>query len=87
MGYYRSGFQRQNHDGSTTLENGRLPLFSHFDEHGTRSRARIPCSIDSGQLERGDALDDHFRGMAADEIDRFRREIADALAIVGPRKA
>ena len=33
--------------------------------------------IDSEQLEAGDALDDKFRGMAADEIERFRREIAE----------
>jgi type III restriction enzyme len=31
--------------------------------------------IDSEQLEAGDALDENFRAMAADEIDRFRREI------------
>src|SRR5206468_830938 len=29
-----SGFHRQNEDGSTTLENGRLALFRNFDEHG-----------------------------------------------------
>ncbi len=28
-----SGFQRENDDASTTLENGRLPLFRNFDEH------------------------------------------------------
>ena len=33
--------------------------------------------IDSEQLEAGDALDDNFRGMAADEIERFRREIVE----------
>jgi len=27
-----SGFQRRNTDGTTTLENGRLPLFRNFDE-------------------------------------------------------
>ena len=31
--------------------------------------------IDSEQLESGEALDKNFRDMAADEIDRFRREI------------
>ena len=30
---YISGFQRRNEDGTTTLENGRLPLFRNFDEH------------------------------------------------------
>ena len=27
-----SGFQRNNDDGTTTLEHGRLPLFRNFDE-------------------------------------------------------
>ncbi len=33
--------------------------------------------IDSEQLESGEALDEHFRAMAADEIDRFRREMVE----------
>ncbi len=33
--------------------------------------------IDSRQLESGDALDKNFRRMAADEIERFRREITE----------
>ena len=33
--------------------------------------------IDSEQLESGEALDDNFRGMAADEIERFKREIIE----------
>jgi type III restriction enzyme len=33
--------------------------------------------IDSEQLESGEALDDKFRAMSADEIDRFRREIIE----------
>jgi type III restriction enzyme len=31
----------------------------------------------SEQLEAGGSLDDNFRGMAADEIERFRREIVE----------
>jgi type III restriction enzyme len=31
---YISGFPAENEDGSSTLENGRLPLFRNFDEHG-----------------------------------------------------
>jgi len=38
----------------------------------THSRAPNTLLIDSEQLEAGDALDDNFRRMAADEIDRFR---------------
>jgi type III restriction enzyme len=72
---YISGFQRENEDGSTTLENGRLALFRNFDEHGNQLARPRTLLIDSEQIESGDALDDNFRAMAADEIDRFRREI------------
>ena len=70
-----SGFHRQNDDASTTLENGRLALFRNFDEHGNPLARPNTLLIDSEQLEAGDALDDNFRSMASDEIDRFRREI------------
>jgi type III restriction enzyme len=72
-----SGFQRQNEDGSSTLENGRLALFRNFDEHGNPLARPYTLLIDSEQLESGDALDDDFRRMAGDEIDRFRREIVE----------
>jgi len=69
-----SGFQRDNSDASTTLENGRLPLFRNFDEHGNPLPRPNTLLIDSEQLESGDKLDDQFRTMASDEIERFRRE-------------
>ena len=73
-----SGFHRQNDDGTTTLENGRLALFRNFDESTGNPLPRPnTLLIDSEQLEAGDALDDNFRGMAADEIERFRREIVE----------
>jgi type III restriction enzyme len=74
---YVSGFHRGNDDGTTTLENGRLPLFRNFDEHGNPLARPNTLLIDSEQLESGEALDDNFRSMAADEIDRFRREIVE----------
>lgn len=74
---YISGFHRENEDGSTTLENGRLPLFRNFDEHGNPLGRPNTLLIDSEQLESGDALDDKFRAMASDEIERFRREIVE----------
>src|SRR5208337_3452229 len=74
---YISGFQRENEDGSTTLENGRLALFRNFDEFGNPIPRPRTLLIDSEQLESGEALDDKFRAMAADEIDRFRREIIE----------
>src|SRR5579864_4946435 len=72
---YISGFQRTNEDGSTTLENGRLALFQNFDEHGNPLARPRTLLIDSEEIESGDALDDNFRVMASDEIERFRREI------------
>ena len=75
---YVSCFQRQNDNGSTTLENGRLALFRNFDETTGNPLPRPnTLLIDSQQLEAGDALDDNFRAMATDEIERFRREIIE----------
>jgi type III restriction enzyme len=69
-----AGFQRENEDGSTVLVPGRLELFQNHDQHGTPLARPRTLLIDSTQLESGDALDGNFRAMAADEIDRFRRE-------------
>ncbi len=74
---YISGFHRENDDGSTTFENGRLELFRNFDEYGNQFARPRTLLIDSEQLESGDALDRNFRKMAADEIARFRREIIE----------
>ena len=73
-----SGFHRENDDGSTTLQHGRLPLFQNFDiTTGNPLPRPNTLLIDSAQLESGEALDDKFRGMATDEIERFRREIVE----------
>ena len=74
---YISGFLRENEDGTALLENGRLPLFRNFDEHGNQLGRPHTLLIDSEQLESGEALDKNFRAMAADEIERFRREIIE----------
>ena len=75
---YISGFQRKKDDGSTELQNGALALFRNFDETTGNPLSRPnTLLIDSEQLESGDALDDSFRHMAADEIDKFRREMIE----------
>lgn len=74
---YISGFHRENEDGSTELENGRLQLFRNFDEHGNPLAKPNTLLIDSEQLESGEALDKNFREIADDEIERFRREIVE----------
>jgi type III restriction enzyme len=72
-----SGFRRNGGDGAGTLVNGRLPLFRNFDANGDPLPRPNTLLIDSEQLEAGDALDDHFHAMAADEIERVRREIVE----------
>ncbi len=72
-----SGFRRTLPSGSVQVENGRLPLFRNFDENGEPLARPRTLLIDSEQLEAGDALDENFRALAADEIERFRREIVE----------
>ncbi|OUC14079.1 MAG: restriction endonuclease [Alkalinema sp. CACIAM 70d] len=70
-----AGFYRQGDEGSPRYHAGRLPLFRNYDEDGERLARPRTLLIDSEQLESGEALDTGFREMAADEIDRFRREL------------
>jgi type III restriction enzyme len=74
---YISGFLQENDDGSKTPIAGRFTLFQNFDEHGNPFPKPNTLLIDSEQLESGEALDDNFRSMASDEIERFRREIVE----------
>ena len=69
-----SGFERENEDGSTSLQQGRLELFRNFDEYGNRYSIPRTLLIDSQQLESGDKLSDDFRRAAASQIERFRWE-------------
>jgi type III restriction enzyme len=75
---YISGFHQKHENGTTSLVNGRLALFRNFDETTGNPLPRPrTLLIDSEQLESGDALDDNFRAMATDEIERFRREVIE----------
>ena len=82
---YISGFVRKNEDGTGTPVGGRLELFRNHDEHGNPLARPNTLLIDSEQLESGDALDNNFRAMAEDEIERFRREIIERTG--DPRQA
>ncbi|WP_374689133.1 BPTD_3080 family restriction endonuclease, partial [Promineifilum sp.] len=73
---YIGGFVRDDGD-RTAYHAGRLPLFRNYDDHGNRLARPVTLLIDSEQLESGDALDENFRDMAADEIERFRRELRE----------
>ena len=75
---YISGFHQKHENETTSLVNGRLALFRNFDETTGNPLPRPnTLLIDSEQLESGDALDDNFRAMATDEIERFRRDIIE----------
>ena len=74
---YVSGFHRTSDDGTKTLENGRLPLFRNFDEQGNPFPRPRTLLIDSKQLESDEPLGKEFRSAAADQIDRFRRDIIE----------
>ncbi len=70
-----SGFSRERDDGASELVPGRLELFRNFDEHGNPLPRPRTLLIDSKQLESGEGLDKQFRAAAADEIERFRRDV------------
>ncbi len=74
---YISGFEREEDDGKGAFTQGRLALFRNFDDYGNPLPRPNTLLIDSEQLESGEALDDNFRKAAADEIERFRREIIE----------
>ena len=72
---YISGFERDApNGGGRAVRNGCLRLFDNFREDGSRRPAPRTLLIDSEQLESGDALAPDFRRIAAEQIDRFRRE-------------
>jgi type III restriction enzyme len=73
-----AGFHYKNEDGTEGFHNGAHAHFRNFDETTGNPLPRPnTLLIDSEQLEAGDALDSNFREMAADEIERFRREIVE----------
>jgi type III restriction enzyme len=65
---------RDNADGTQTPIPGRLGLFRNYDEHGNPFARPSTILIDSRQLEAGGGFDASFRSVAADEIERFKRE-------------
>ncbi len=74
---YISGFYKENEDSSKSFNNGRLALFRNFDDNGNPYARPNTLLVDSEQLESGEVLDDNFHKMAAEEIERFRREIIE----------
>lgn len=74
---YISGFPQTDEEGNVVHVPGHFALFQNHDAYGNPLPRPHTLLIDSDQLESGDALDKNFREMAADEIERFRREIIE----------
>ena len=72
-----AGFHQPSSNGASTFQQGRLELFRNFDAAGEPLAKPRTLLVDSTQLESGEALDKGFREAAADEIERFRREIVE----------
>src|SRR5207245_373242 len=84
---YVSGFTRNSEDGKTPVFHaGRFELFQNYDESGHRLPRPRTFLIDSEQLQSDEALNDDFREMAADEIERFRREMIERGDVEKSRK-
>ena len=75
---YIAGFYPKGKNGTkNSPKPGLLPLFSNFDEDGKPYPLPRTVLIDSKQLESGGGLEENFRKIAADGIERFRREIVE----------
>jgi type III restriction enzyme len=72
-----SGYLHTKADGSQTPIAGRFELFRNHDQYMNPLARPNTLLIDSEQLESGEGLDDGFRAMAKDELERFRRELIE----------
>ena len=72
---YISGYVKETKDGTGIHMPGKLELFRNTDEHGNPLPRPRSLLIDSEQLESGEELDDNFRLIFKDEIERFRNEL------------
>lgn len=68
---YVSGYWTQ----GEAFQNGRLPLFRNFDEHGHPFARPHTILIDSKQLDSGEALEPSFLDAAKDEIAQYKKDV------------
>ncbi len=71
-----SGFHLAEGNGGSRFHQGRLPLFRNYDDTGKPIKPRT-LLIDSLQLESGEQIDDAFKEVAAEEVERFKRELIE----------
>lgn len=74
---YVSGFERENSDGTTSIENGRLPLFRNFDAHAPRFPSPTRSSSTASSLNRATPSIPASAPWPPPRSSRFRREIVE----------
>jgi type III restriction enzyme len=72
---YISGYEITGPDGSVQQIAGHCELFQNFDPNGYESPQLRTLLIDSEQIDSGEGISKEFREAAADEIERFRKEL------------
>ena len=74
---YVAGFHREGPDGSETPVPGTCELFRNFEPDSDVAVRPRTLLIDSQQLESGEEIGKDFKALAAEEIERFRAEVAE----------
>lgn len=73
-----SGYHYTTEAGIQNFQASRLKLFSNYDANGNPIARPNTILVDSQALESGESLSDtEFRKLAADEIERYRRDIVE----------
>ncbi len=73
-----SGYHYKTEAGIENFQAARLKLFSNYDANGNPIPRPNTILVDSQALESGESLaDTEFRKLAADEIERYRRDIVE----------
>ena len=82
---YVSGYERVDEDGNAQVQNGALALFRNYDQNNRPLARPRTLLIDSIQIESGEALDKRFSEVAADEVERFKRERVERSGNISDR--
>lgn len=74
---YLAGYKTHDADGNERNVQGHFSIFSNYDESGLPKQKPPTLLIDSQAVdEAADTIDDDFKAVFSDEIDRFKREYA-----------
>ncbi|MGA2762983.1 MAG: DEAD/DEAH box helicase family protein [Spirochaetia bacterium] len=72
---YIAGYEIQSADDSATTVNGAFPLFDNYDSVTKQAKPKPPTLlIDSSAIEDSEQIDEQFKKVFSQEIDRFKSE-------------